>query len=85
MFDNSSLATHLRFYSIYCCKCVCVLVIHSSPTLCNPMNRLLCPWDSQGKNTEVGCHSLSRGFPDPGIEPRSPELQADSLPYEPPG
>ena len=23
--------------------------------------RLLCPWDSPGKNTRVGCHSLSRG------------------------
>ena len=21
-------------------------------------NRLLCPWDSPGKNTEVGCHFL---------------------------
>ena len=24
-------------------------------------------------------------FPDPGIEPRSPALQADALPSEPPG
>ena len=24
-------------------------------------------------------------LPNPGIEPRSPALQADSLPYEPPG
>ena len=24
-------------------------------------------------------------FPDPGIEPRSPALQADTLPSEPPG
>ena len=24
-------------------------------------------------------------LPDPGIEPRSPELQADTLPSEPPG
>ena len=24
-------------------------------------------------------------LPDPGIEPRSPELQADALPSEPPG
>ena len=23
--------------------------------------RLLCPWDSPGKNTGVGCHSFSRG------------------------
>ena len=27
----------------------------------------------------------SGDLPDPGIEPRSPTLQADSLPYEPPG
>ena len=29
--------------------------------------------------------SFSRDHPDPGIEPRSPALQADSLPSEPPG
>ena len=36
------------------------------PTLCNPMDcsltRLLCPWSSPGKNTEVGCHSLLQGI-----------------------
>ena len=29
--------------------------------------------------------SSSRDLPSPGIEPRSPTLQADSLPSEPPG
>ena len=29
--------------------------------------------------------SFSRGLPDPGIEPRSPALQTDALPSEPPG
>jgi len=34
----------------------------------------------------VGCHFLLQGnLPDPGIEPRSPALQADALPSEPPG
>ena len=96
--------------------------------------RLLCPWDSPGKNTRVCCHFLlecmkvnsesevtqscltlrdpmdcvayqappsmefsrqeywcglpfpSLGdLPDPGIEPGSPALQADTLPSEPPG
>ena len=32
--------------------------------------RLLCPWDSLGKNTWVGCHALLQALPDPGIEPR---------------
>ena len=46
--------------------------------------RLLCPCNSPGKNTRVGSYSLLQG-PDPGIEPASPALQADSLPSEPPG
>ena len=46
-------------------------VIQSCPTLCNPMDcsplRLLCPWDSPGKNTGVGCHFLLQGiFPTQG-------------------
>ena len=48
--------------------------------------RLLCPGDSPGTNTGVGCHFPSPGdLPDPGIEPGSPEVQADSLPSELPG
>ena len=42
--------------------------------------RPLCPSDSPGKSTAVGCHALH-----PGIEPRFPSLQAVSLPGEPPG
>ena len=42
--------------------------------------RLLCQWKSPGKNSEVGCRSLS----DPRIGPRSPTLWADLL-SEPPG
>ena len=34
--------------------------------------RLLCPLDSLGKNTGVGCHALLQGdLPYPGIEPAS--------------
>ena len=37
--------------------------------------------NSPGKNTGAGCHTLLQGdLPDPGIEPGSPALQADSLP-----
>ena len=36
--------------------------------------RLLCTWDSPGKNTGVGCHFLLQGnLPDPRIELESPE------------
>ena len=43
--------------------------------------RLLCPWDSPGRNTGVGCHAFLWGnLPNPGMEPRS---QVDSLPSEP--
>ena len=44
------------------------------------------PWDSEGKNTGVGCHFLLQGnLPDPGIKPRSPALQTDALTSELPG
>ena len=37
-------------------------LLQSCPTLCDPIDssptRLPCPWDSQGKNTGVGCHFL---------------------------
>ena len=36
---------------------------------CSP-TRLLCPWDSPGRNTEVGCHALLQGiFPTQGLNP----------------
>ena len=60
-----------------------VKVAQPRPTLCNPMD---CPWNFSGQNTGVGSLSLlQRIFPNPGIEPGSPPLQADSLPTEPPG
>ena len=46
---------------------------------------LLCPWNSSGKNTGMGKPLLQGDLPDPKIEPRSPALQRDSLPSEPPG
>ena len=45
-----------------------------------------CPRNSPGQNTGVGSLSLFQGnLPNPGIKPRSPTLQADSLPAEPQG
>ena len=50
--------------------------------------RLLCPWDSSGKNTGVGCHALLQGiFPTQGLNLGLLYLlhrQADSLPLAPP-
>ena len=49
----------------YWVVCVCVLVAQSCPTLCDPIDyrpaRLLCPWNSPGKNTGVSCHFLLLG------------------------
>ena len=38
-----------------------VLVVHLCLTLCGP-SMLLCPWNSPGKNTGVGSHSLLQGI-----------------------
>ena len=50
---------------------------------------LLCPWDSPGKNTRVGCHCLLQGiFPTQGSNLRRLCLlpwQAGSLPLAPEG
>ena len=36
--------------------------------------RLLCPWDSPGRNTGVGCRARLQDLPSPGIEPASSAL-----------
>ena len=49
---------------------------------------LFSPWNSPGQNTGVGCLSFllpNLDYSNPGIEPRSHTLQADSLPAEPQG
>ena len=49
----------------------------------------VCPWDSPGKNTEVGCFALPLGeLPDPGIKSMSLtslHWQVGSLPLVPSG
>ena len=50
--------------------------------------RLLCPWDSPGKNTGVGCHFLLQGI-FPASQPRnrtsSPAMAGTFFTTEPPG
>ena len=58
--------------------------VMSDSLLPHETTRLLCLWNSLGKNTGVGCYFLLQGiFPTQRIEPGSPALQADSLPSEP--
>ena len=47
--------------------------------------RLLHPWDFPGTNTGGVPFPSPGGLPNPGIEPGSPALRADSLLSEPPG
>ena len=64
---------------------------HSGPPTCywdprdtGKVPKVFCPWNSPGKNTGVRCYALLQGnLPDPGIELRSPTLQAESFPSEP--
>ena len=47
---------------------------------------LYSPWNSPGQNNGVDSLSLLQGsLSNPGIKPRSPAVQADSLPAEPQG
>ena len=67
-----------------------VLVTQLCLTLCDPMDpreptRLLCPWILQAGILEWVAISFSTDVLNPGIKPRSPALQADSLPSEPQG
>ena len=68
-----------------------VLVSQSCLTLCEPMDGSPPGSSVHGISqarilTGVGCHSFFQGgLPNPGSEPGSPALQADSLLSEPPG
>ena len=73
-------------------KEVKVKVAQSCPTLCDPtdytvpgiLQARILEWKKK-KNTGVGSLFPSPDLPNPGIEPRSPALQVDSLPAELPG
>ena len=63
---------------------LCVVVAQLCSTLRDPWtvaHRLLCPWNSSGKNPGVGCHLLLQGiFPSQGWNLHLRQWQADSLP-----
>ena len=63
---------------------VLCLVAASCPTLCDPMDCILCPWGFSRWESLNGLLCPPPGdLPSPRIESRSPTLQADSLPTEP--
>ena len=49
-----------QHYCDCCCCCCCVASVVSNSVRPHGLQptRLLCPWDSPGKNTGVGCHFL---------------------------
>ena len=53
-------------YVVYLKLIQCLLVTQLYLTLPDPMDcspsRVLCPWNSPGKNTGMGCHSLLQGI-----------------------
>ena len=75
-------------WCVYVCMCVCVS--------CLVMSDSVTPWTvacQSPQSVEFSRQDYWSGLPfpspgdlpDSGIEPRSPSLQADSLPSEPPG
>ena len=58
-----------------------VKVAQSCPTLCNPMDYTV-HGILQARILEWVTYPFSSGLPDPGTKPRSPALQANSLPTE---
>ena len=86
-----TIVNYSKMLNISCCYALLCLVAQLCPTHCNSMDcntpgSFLCLWNSPSKNTGVGFHALLQRIPHkPGIEPRLPTLQEDSLPSEPPG
>ena len=65
-------------YQRKCNRCVKVKVAQSCPTLCDATDYMPEYWSGQP-------FPSPEDLPNPGIEPGSPALQADSLPAEPQG
>ena len=86
---------HLLRNCVCACVCVCVCVSHSvmsdsyNPRDCSPLlssvHRILQARILEWVAISFRRRSSQRDFPNPGIKPRSPALQVDYLPPEPPG
>ena len=89
--ENFCLFVSEHAFVYFCCS-VLSRVWLCDPMDCRPLGYSLCdlcPWDSPGKNTGVGCHFLLQGiFPTQGSNLCLVHLlhwQEDSLPLLPPG
>ena len=75
--------THRKWLSSWKVK---VIVAQSGPSLCDPMDcgppGFCVHGILQARILEWVASPFSGDFPNPGVEPRSPALQADSLPSE---
>ena len=88
--DSSLRVKELSFRVALCSIPVLCVVTQLCLTLCDPMNcsppgsSVHGDFSRQEYWSGLPC-PLPGDLPDPGLEPRSPTLQADSLPPEPPG
>ena len=73
--------------TIVLCCCAVSIRVHLFVTPWTTARQApLCPWGFSRQEHWSGLPCPSPGdLPDPGIEPRSPAWQVDSLPSEPPG
>ena len=89
MLANISFGAHGRMEipaPLWLCASSCSVVPNSLRLHEQQPARLLCPWGFSRQEYWSGLLCPPPGdLPDPGIEPRSPALRADSLPSEPPG
>ena len=75
-------ANNFRNYSV----CLAAIAPDSSRPHGLKPARLLCPWGLSRQESWSGLPCILPGdLPNPRTVPRSPALQADSLPFEPPG
>ena len=77
----------LLFYDMKLYAYMCAKSLRSCPTLRHHglwSIRLLCPWDSPGTNTGVGCHALLQAQASNPSLLHLLQLQTGSLPLAPP-
>ena len=70
--QQKSLCIHTYIQTDIYIVCVCMSLSHVQLFATHGLQptRLLCPWNSPGKNTAVACHSLLQGiFPSQGLNP----------------